>query len=112
MILSLEINEMRDTIANLCDRLNALEDEMHGMAEDDGIGFEETMRLIRRELAERNMTQRELADTLGCTRPSVSLWLRGKRTPPLTFVIGALGLLGYKLVVLPEALPFTPNEGD
>lgn len=112
MILSMEIDEMRNAIGKFSVRLTEMENELHGANQINGASEEELIRLIRMKLAETGMTQRQIAVSIGCTPSSVSLILRQKRKAPMWFVIETLELLGYKLVVLPEALPFTPNEGD
>lgn len=38
-------------------------------------------------LRKRNMTQRELADRVGCTESAMSRYIRGERTPRISVVV-------------------------
>ncbi len=46
-----------------------------------------TGKIIREERLLKNLTQRRLADILGVTQDSVSLWEKGKRLPATEHII-------------------------
>lgn len=52
---------------------------------------------LRRELGERGMQQRELADRLGVHARTVGLWCRGKTTPNAEMLLRMFVLFGYRV---------------
>lgn len=112
MIISQEMDWLAEQLNDMTHRLYDIEEEMQkASARFPGCREDELLRLIRDTLFSTGMTQKGLAERVGCTRPAMSLYLRGKRKMPMQVMTACLEVLGYKLVVLPVALPFTP-EGD
>lgn len=112
MILSQELDYIEQQYSELNHRLFDLEDELQKASHKlPGASGGEILNMIHRTLTERGITQKSLADKAGCAPSAMSLMLRGKRRMPVDVMVACLTELGFKLVVLPEALPFTP-EGE
>lgn len=112
MIISQEMDKLEEQLSDMTHRLYDIEEEMQkASARFPGCTEAELVCLVHDTLIGTGMTQKELAERVGCTRPAMSLYLRGKRRMPMQTMTACLDALGYKLVVLPVALPFTP-EGE
>ena len=113
MIISQEMDKLEEQLSEMTHRLYDIEEEMQkASARFPGCREDELLRLIRDTLFGTGMTQKDLAERVSCTRPAMSLYLRGKRKMPMQTMTACLDALGYKLVVLPVALPFTPDDDD
>ena len=109
MIIKTEIERMYSDLLDFHDRLTRLEQNVEQKTEGlPEVAEQEVLDLIRSGLARMGMTQKELADRVGYTAPSMSLALRGKRRMPFGVVLSCLEIVGYRLVAVPVGLPFTP----
>lgn len=111
MIISQEIESLRNELDRLIDRLELLDMEVHDRRQENGTSPEEMMSLIRDELQKQKVMRKTIAEATGCTPAAVSRYFKGSRKAPVSFILGALDYLGYKVEVLPMVLPFEP-EGE
>ena len=57
----------------------------------------ETIKAIRREMAVRNLTQREFADMTGFYECTISKWMNGHRTPKISDVETMVAALDLRI---------------
>lgn len=57
------------------------------------------------------LTQREVAEKLGCTEQAVSMWIRGKAYPPQKRLYELADVLNVDVRYLVGKLPLTDEEG-
>lgn len=112
MIIDREIHYMTAELEQMMDRVTTIERTVADAGRTlPGVTEPELALLIKTRLPELGIRQKDLAARIGCTPAAVSMMLRGKRKMSLAMALFCLDVVGCKLAVLPQELPFTP-EGD
>lgn len=112
MIMTHELDKMEEQLTDMNQRLRDLEELVEDYTKGlPAVTEDDMITLIRDAIKDMGMSQGQLAEIMGYSRPTISMMIHGRRRMPLEVMMKFLEIIGWKLVAVPVELPFTP-EGE